>query len=342
MDTTNHKVDGLETVAGMVTASVLARAVHFAAAGRSGTTDGMTGVLPAIQWSLGAAVLGTVGVFASETSLVVALGGVLATVGLVGLVGALVLGAAVADTLPPPVRAIPDDEASDGALVALADGLHVARVPLVFHGAPFGTRMTVIDTGEGLLVYSPVEATEARLASVRALGEVRWIVAPNPLHHLFVAAWTEAFPDAVLVAAPGLAARRPDLTVAVELTEGTDAPWPVEVVRAEAVHGHPFHVEIVLFHVPSATLVVSDLIENLGQDGGGFRPVQRALLRAVGMDRRPGPPTDWKWTVRDRPALAASVATVSGWAPARIVPAHGPRIDEDAQAVWDDAFAFAS
>ena len=115
---------------------------------------------------------------------------------------------------------------------------------------------------------------------------------------------------------------------------------PSAVVAAAVLHGNPFHAEVVLDHLPSGTLVVADMIENLGHDPGTLSWLQAALLRWSGMERRPTPPTDWKLTVSDPAALRRGVDTVLAWPIERLVPAHGAVVVRQAHAVFSDAFAF--
>lgn len=342
MATDNHTVDGLQAYAGLLLPASLRHGVGFLWRGRAGATGSFEAWMPVHQAALAAMGLGTIGVFAFELAAVQAMGGMLAVSGLGVFLVAFLVSSAVADAVPGEVVAPVDtQDETEGALVPQGEGLWTVRVPLTFHGMPFGTRMAVIDTGEGLLLYSPVQATDARVQAVRALGEVRWIVAPNPLHHLFVEGWIAACPDAVTVAAPGLPERRGDLRWDHLLDDEIDTPWPEDHVATEVFHGHPSHVEIVLLHRPTGTLLVADLVQNLGHPVDGWSARHRWMLGLAGMARRPGPPTDLKLTVTDPAAMAASADRVAAWEPTRILPCHGPPIDRDVQQIWTRAFDFA-
>jgi len=340
----NHTVDGLNATVGMAAWGVLRHALHFLIWGRSTPSGVFEAWVPWLQAGLAAAVLGTIGVFAVEVTWVQVPAAVAAVSGVV-LTAVGVLGAAaVGDTAPPPaVGPVHEPSSLDvyDTLVDHGEGLWTLRTSLTFHGMPFGTRMAVIDTGEGLLLISPVQATEARVAAVEALGTVRWILAPNPLHHLFVEGWRQVLPEAQLVAAPFLPARRPDIDWDVVLDADLEVPWPDEHVAVEVVYGHPSHVEVVVMHRPTATLLVADLVQNLGHPEQDWSRVQREGLALACMVRRPGPPTDLKLTVDDPTTMAACADRIAAWAPTRIVPCHGPSIDEDAVGVWMRAFAFA-
>ena len=75
------------------------------------------------------------------------------------------------------------------------------------HIARFPVRMAVVKLDDGLLIWSPLPP-EHCLASVRALGKIRWVVAPNSLHWLWAGAFAQAAraggDDVTLLAAPGL------------------------------------------------------------------------------------------------------------------------------------------
>lgn len=342
MATDNHTLDGLDGLVAMLIPATLRHAVGFIWRGREGAQGVFEAWIPWLQVGLILLVLGGVGVVAVENTWIQALGGVLAVSGSVILATGLVMAAAVGDTMPSAaVPAVLEHPDAEGELVAHGEGLWTVRVPLRFYGMPFCTRMAVVDTGAGLLLFSPVEATPERVQAVQALGTVRWIVAPNPMHHLFVQGWIDALDDVTTVAAPGLPARRGDVRWDVVLEDGLDAPWPDEHVAVEVFAGHPSHPEIVLMHRPTSTLLVADLILNLGHPADGWRARERSMLSWFCMERRPGPPTDYKLTVDDPQAVAAAADRVGAWEPQRILPCHGPPILENALEVWHRAFAFA-
>ncbi len=259
-----------------------------------------------------------------------------------------VMGAAVASTRPSPMRCDDGDPWADPffpfhrrtGLVPYGDDLWLAQQPLNWLGMEVGARMAVIRTPQGLLIYSPIEASFALTEAVRLLGEVRWIVAPNLLHNLWVADWAQAFPGASVRVAPNLPERRPDLRHDGVLHKGEDAPWPEGEIGTEVVRGHKVHVEVALFHRKTGTLLVADLLQNIGH-APETRPLTRAGLRLVGMSARPTLPTDMKLTLQDLPAFQASARRILDWPVQRIVLAHGRLVTEDAGGALEDAFAFA-
>ncbi|HEX5067892.1 MAG TPA: DUF4336 domain-containing protein, partial [Myxococcota bacterium] len=87
----------------------------------------------------------------------------------------------------------------------LAPDLWVADRPQSFYGLVVGTRMTVIRLDDGsLLLHSAVKLDPELRKELDALGPVRYVVAPNRVHHLYAGKVRDAYPDARLWIGPGL------------------------------------------------------------------------------------------------------------------------------------------
>lgn len=137
----------------------------------------------------------------------------------------------------------------------LAPSLHVVDAPQRFLGLEVGTRMTVLDLAGGLLLCSPI-AMEA--SPLEAIGEPRWVLAPNLFHHLHVGPWVERGLEAW--AARGLDDKRGDVPWAGIVERRHPFGDEVEVFPLECI---PVTNEVVLLHRPSKTLVTTDLLFNL-------------------------------------------------------------------------------
>ena len=104
-------------------------------------------------------------------------------------------------------------------------GLEGPIIPFYF-GFPYPTRMVVVRLSDGdLFVWSPIPLSPPMRREVDKLGPVRHLVAPNLLHHLFLAEWKSAYPEARLYAAPGLRRRRGDLTFDCDLADTPNPRW---------------------------------------------------------------------------------------------------------------------
>lgn len=216
----------------------------------------------------------------------------------------------------------------------LADGLWAAETGLRALGMPMTTRMTIARLPSGLWVHSPVPIAPLR-AAVDDLGPVRWRVAPNLMHHLYQAPWQAAYPDSMLFAPPGLAAKRPDLRIDGSPMAGA-ASWGDDIL-ALPVAGNPTLDETVFLHRPSGSLIVTDLAVNLGPEN---RLMVRLYARLTGCYGRLSLSYPLKLLFRDRQAARASVDRILSLDFDRVIPAHGPVIETGGKAALAAAFAW--
>lgn len=200
-------------------------------------------------------------------------------------------------------------------------------------------RMTVLPLGERrLALVSPIPIDDALAARLRELGEVELLIAPNLLHHLYLAAAASRYPNARVLAPPGLAAKRPGLRIDVPLA----GPLPqalvgsVDVVRIE---GAPSIDEFVLFHRATRTLVVTDLVFNMVRPRG---LLPNLVLALMGVRGKLASSRAVRFLVRDRAAAAASVQRVLALDIETLVVAHGDIVREDARARLAHALAWLS
>lgn len=218
-----------------------------------------------------------------------------------------------------------------GAEIWLADGPQADVA-----GFRYPTRMAVIRLAGGLLVWSPVGLTDGLRAELAGLGEVRWLVAPNSLHHLFLEPWQGAYPAAKLHAAPGLAARRPDLVIDDELADGSPPEW-ADDLDLVLMQGNRITTEAVFFHRPSATALFTDLLQQFPP--GWFRG-WRALVARLDLMTEPEPavPRKFRIAFTDRQAARAALARIVDWPTDKVVMAHGRPVERDGQAFIARAF----
>lgn len=219
-----------------------------------------------------------------------------------------------------------------GPEIWLADGPEADVV-----GFRYPTRMAVIqlDTG-GLLIWSPVAISEALRGEVDELGDVRGLIAPNSLHHLFLEEWRRAYPDAKLFAAPGLSARRPDLVIDAELGDQPPAEWAGSLDHV-AMRGNRITTEVVFFHRRSGTVLFTDLIQQFPPSW--FRG-WRALIARLDLMTEPEPtvPRKFRAAFTDRRAARAALQRILEWPAARVVMAHGAPVERDGRAFIARAF----
>ncbi len=202
----------------------------------------------------------------------------------------------------------------------LHSDLWIADSPLRFLGVEMGARMTIVRLPDGkLLLHSPISAAPALVREMQALGPVAYLIAPNRLHHLFIGEWKKVCPDALIYVAPGLDAKRSDLTIAGVLTDEPEPGWK-SVIDQVLLDGFPFANEVVFFHRPSATLIASDLAFNIGASSPRLT---RIAFRLAGTYERLSPTLLERILVRDRPAFRDSLERILDWPFDRVVVAHG-------------------
>ncbi|HEY3817734.1 MAG TPA: DUF4336 domain-containing protein [Polyangiaceae bacterium] len=190
------------------------------------------------------------------------------------------------------------------------------------YGFPFPTRMAVVRLSSGgLWLWSPIHLDEPVRDAITSLGEPRYAVEPNKLHHLALAEWVAQWPSLRLYAPPGLARKRRDLRFAGELTNEAPVEWTDEIEQVP-IEGNVFMTEIVFFHRPSRTCLVGDLIQK--HDERAKSAWLRWLLKVGGVSGSSGgTPRDARWSFVHRRRARESVSKVLGWAPERLVIAHG-------------------
>ncbi|HJL15853.1 MAG TPA: DUF4336 domain-containing protein [Sandaracinaceae bacterium LLY-WYZ-13_1] len=209
----------------------------------------------------------------------------------------------------------------------LDEGIWAVARPLKMMGADFGTRMTVMRADDGLVLHSPVAPDEALADAIDALGPVRWLVAPCAFHHLFVEAAAKRWPDAEILAAPGVADKHAELAIGGTLPEAAPAAWD-GALEALRIGGMPKLEEVVFLHRPSRTLVLTDFLFNV-RDGRGWWT--RAMLKMAGAWGGPVQSRYFRSLVKDREALRESRDRLLDWDFDRVTVCHGDVIDEAAK-----------
>lgn len=238
------------------------------------------------------------------------------------------------------LKAVADDIwIVDGPVIGLNP--FAAWLPL-WKGFPFSTRMTIMRLRDGgLLVHSPTPLDGGLKAEVDALGTVRWIAGPNRLHYWWLPDWHKAYPKAQVYTAPRIreqARGRIDFAT-LPLDRADGYPWDREVATLP-VAGR-FMTEVVFFHKPSRTLVLTDFIENFEPRRLPWWMRQVAMLGGV-LAPHGGMPRDMRATFRgaQREDLRRAVEIMLAWRPERVIVAHGEWFARDGEAALRRAFTW--
>ena len=147
-----------------------------------------------------------------------------------------------------------------------------------------------------LVVHSPVELDTALIEALSSLGTVTHVISPNYEHVKYARQWSENYPNAKVWGCPGLSHRvpgarwtgevpygtRPDgfgsstsTTTTSTTTRPVDGMWdwnelmPMHVdAEINPFTGKSFFNEVIFYHVPSRTLLTTDLYWNYPRGDG--------------------------------------------------------------------------
>ena len=214
--------------------------------------------------------------------------------------------------------------------------------PLRTLGLAIPVRMTVVRLASGAMwLHSPTAYNEELHSQIEALGPVRFLVAPNIAHWMFLKDWQQACRDVKTFAAPGLR-RRPSVTrsgVAIDEDLGDAAPpdWRDDVDQC-LVRGGLGISETAFLHRTTRTLILADLIQNFEREktsGAG----RAALALAGSMEPDGKAPIHLRFAMRlNRDAARQAAARLIEWAPERVIFAHGRWFDSNASAELERSF----
>lgn len=220
----------------------------------------------------------------------------------------------------------------------VAEGLWEMETTVRFAGVPMPARSLIVElSAGGLMVHSPGRLDDEVRQDLDRLGPVRALVAPNRFHHLFVAAWRDAYPEAELHVAPGLTGKRPDLGGTV-LTDVSAPLWTPDLDQ-HVWGGIPAVGEVVFVHRPSRTLLNTDMMHNMAHEPRWFA---RTVWRLMGGYGKFGPTRLERWLTKDRAALRTSLDRILDWDFDRVTVAHGEIVKTGGKDLVRDAWPWLS
>lgn len=229
-----------------------------------------------------------------------------------------------------------DAGTGNSALTNLGENLWVYEEPLYFLGTRITRIMTVVRLEDGsLFVHSPAGLSSDVQASLDALGDVRYVVPASKLHgHLYMEQYRAAFPDVELFAAPGLAARRDDLTFDSLLGSVPDPRWAADLDQV-ALMGNWWLTELAFLHRPSETMIMGDMGYHITEHSS---IEMRLLGRLGGIYDRIGQPYEFKLTITNEATFRRSVRQLLDWEFDRVIPGHGEILESGGREAVRDGF----
>jgi hypothetical protein len=215
--------------------------------------------------------------------------------------------------------------------------LWIAEMPAQKMGFEYGARMTVVRLPDGgLFLHSPIELGDPLKRELDALGPVRAIISPTRFHITHVPEFARAYPEARIYAAPGSESKLKGLLSPGVLGDTPEPAW-AEVVDQAVFRGSSLYDEVDFFHWPSGTLILTDLLFNIPTNRSWTTRVMAAMLGVLG---RPSPSRSFRWTMRDKAAIRASLERILAWDFDRIILSHGDFVETGGKAVFRRAFAW--
>lgn len=224
---------------------------------------------------------------------------------------------------------------------------------------------TVKMASGSLAVFSPVALTptvRTTIASLSPNSAVKYLIAPDLEHHIFLSTWYTAFPSAHVIGPEGLAEKRagmigkdksmtkvPFSTIFkgkaqdIKISEEFDNEFEYEYFPM-----HP-NKELVFYHKPSKVLIEADLMFNLpateqysktnidpttGWATKLFSSLQNTKGTAIWQKRM-------LWYVLskgDRPSFNQGIQRIGTWDFDTVIPCHGDVMIGDGKGIFQKVF----
>ena len=211
------------------------------------------------------------------------------------------------------------------------DQIWLLEYPVRYAGLDLFGRTTIIRLENGdLIVHDPCKITNTVKKEIDELGVVKYIVAPGSYHHLFVTDFQQSYPDAETYLCPGLERKRPDIQFDWILGNEPDHRWS-NVIDQVLVQGTRYIWEVAFFHKPSKTLILVDLLENIGDD---YQHQAGLLLRfwwkvIFRMWNNPKAAPEYQMGWGNKEIVKIALGKILGWDAERAIIAHGENIEEN-------------
>lgn len=174
-------------------------------------------------------------------------------------------------------------------------GVYTACRPFLWNKIDVGCRMTVIELSTqtngkpDLFIHSPVLLDNQLKEAIEKLGVVKHVISPNYEHVKFASMWSQAFPEANMWACPGMMEREPGRWTGEIPFSARPSSYPSEGQPTTPIEGmwdwdeiqplhfdvevnpftnKPFFNEVVFYHTPSKTLLMTDTYWNYPKNDG--------------------------------------------------------------------------
>ncbi|EIM20676.1 hypothetical protein WALSEDRAFT_60796 [Wallemia mellicola CBS 633.66] len=214
-----------------------------------------------------------------------------------------------------------------------------------YPGVPVGSRSTAIKLEEGenkdkVWVLASSRCDEVVIENIKKLGQVKYLVAPDTAHYLFLKQYIDAFPDAKVIGVDGLQSKASDVKFDyIYGQEPADKKVGYEPEIQVVWFDKFINRDLAFFHQPTKTLVQADLLFNLP----GYEQYSNSKESAEPwvpfvQNFRPGTLTH-RIAAMAMSKNDAEIKKVYEWDFDRIIPSHGDVIETGGKKAWYDVFS---
>jgi len=218
--------------------------------------------------------------------------------------------------------------------------IYIVEYPIHYGGIDLFSRMTVVRLDDGKLwVHSPCKLDKQLKSTIDRLGNVAYIIAPGTFHHLYVSDFQSNYSEAETFLCPGLEKKRPGLRFDWILGNRPDPRWNSEFDQV-AIQGTHIISEVVFVHQSSGTLILVDLLENIGD----YYTHEAGLLlkfwwKAVfHMWNNPKAAPEYQIGWGNKKIVRKCLEKILSWDFDRIILAHGNLVESNAKVVLTKAW----
>ncbi|KAI5996487.1 hypothetical protein F5J12DRAFT_922376 [Pisolithus orientalis] len=214
---------------------------------------------------------------------------------------------------------------SDTVTREVAKGVWIFSRPFARYGVlPMGGRSTAIKLSDGgVWVLASTPLSEETKRKIDELGQVKYIINADAVHHLFLGEFKRAYPDAKLIGVADTLKRIDDKSIKFDGLWGRDPPDTEYGFENDIKHCYfsGFRNKDVAF--------LHDLLLNLpATEQATLKPnswAQQKILQSLATDME---------------AMKRDARTVASWDFDRIIPCHGDVIERDGSKAWREAYKF--
>ncbi|KAJ3714651.1 hypothetical protein DFJ43DRAFT_859763 [Lentinula guzmanii] len=212
---------------------------------------------------------------------------------------------------------------------------------------PWGGRSTAVKLHNGdVFVLASTPLTEDTKSAIDALGTLKWIIAADIVHHLFIGQYKKEYPEAKVIGVEGLREKKEKNkeSLMIDGEYGVNPPETLygfeDEIKACYFSGFA-NKDVAFLHVATKTLIVADLLFNLPgteqyskSKASPKVPIIGKLNPESSMHKR------LLWTIgKDKDAMRRDAKIVSGWDFERIIMCHGDVIETGGKRAWEEAYS---